>query len=48
MIRAAGLGIAVANACEEAKQAAKHITVSNDEDAIARIIEDLDCGKLSI
>ena len=48
MIRTAGLGIAVANACEEAKQAAKHITVSNDEDAIAKIIEDLDCGKLSI
>ena len=48
MIRAAGLGIAVANACEEAKQAAKHITVSNDEDAIAKIIEDLDCGRLVV
>jgi len=48
MIRTAGLGIAVSNACEEAKQAAKHITVSNDENAIARIIEDLDRGKLSL
>ena len=48
MIRTAGLGIAVSNACEEAKQAAKHITVSNDEDAIAKIIEDLDRGKLSL
>ena len=48
MLRAAHLGIAVANASPEAKQAADHITVSNDEDAIAQIIEDLDCGKLKL
>lgn len=46
MLRRAHLGIAVANACEEARAAADMITVSNDEHAIAKIISDLDCGKL--
>ncbi len=34
--------IAVANASAEAKAAAKYMTVSNEEDAIARIIEELE------
>lgn len=42
MIKVAGIGYAVANACTELKAAADRITVSNDEHAIARIIEDLD------
>lgn len=41
MLRAAGLGFAVANAVPEAKAAADRITVSNNENAIAAIIEAL-------
>ena len=48
MLRTAKLGIAVANACPEAKAVADHITVSNEEHAIAKIVEDLDCGLLKI
>ena len=48
MLRTAKLGIAVANACPEAKAAADHITVSNEEHAIAKIVEDLACGLLKI
>ncbi len=48
MIRAAGVGIAVANATEEAKAAADRITVSNEEHAIARIIEEIDKGEIKI
>jgi cof-like hydrolase len=43
MIKAAGLGIAVSNAREEVKQAADYVTVSNNEDAIAEVIEKF-CG----
>ncbi len=46
MLRAAGLGVAVANACAEAKEAADHVTVSNEEHAIARVIEDIEKGIL--
>lgn len=42
MLKAAGVGIAVANATAEAKAAADRITVSNEEDAIAQIIEDIE------
>lgn len=48
MIRAAGLGIAVANAVDGVKAAADHVTVSNEESAIARIISDIESGKLKI
>lgn len=48
MINAAGLGIAVANATQNAKAAADLITVSNEEDAIAKIIYDIDCGNIKI
>lgn len=47
MIRAAGVGIAVANATNEAKAAADHITVSNEENAIAKIISEIECGELT-
>lgn len=41
MIKTARVGIAVANARDELKAVADRITVSNDEHAIAKIIEDL-------
>ena len=46
MFRAAKLGVAVANACPEALAAADYVTVSNDEHAIAKIIQELEEGKL--
>lgn len=45
ILKRAKLGIAVANANESTKAAADCITVSNDDHAIAKVIEDLDCGK---
>lgn len=44
MLMAAGIGIAVSNASEKAAKAADFITVSNEEHAIARIIEDIEKG----
>lgn len=44
MVRAAGIGFAVANGVPEVKAAADHVTVSNEEHAIARIVEELDRG----
>lgn len=44
MIRRAGVGIAVANACQNAKDVADYITVSNEEHAIARVISDIEKG----
>jgi hydroxymethylpyrimidine pyrophosphatase-like HAD family hydrolase len=46
MIKMAGVGIAVANAVKEAKAAADIVTVSNEEHAIATIIEMIDSGKI--
>ena len=46
MLKEAGVGIAVANACENAKAAADIITVSNEEHAIAQIINDIETGKI--
>lgn len=45
MFRAAHVGIAVANACPEALEKADYVTVSNNEDAIAHVIRDLQNGK---
>ena len=41
MIRAAGVGVAMANAVEEVRQAADEITATNDEDGVAAVIERL-------
>ena len=41
MIVAAGIGVAMSNAKEELKQAADYITVSNEEDGVAKAIERL-------
>lgn len=46
MIKAAGVGIAVANAVDEAKAVADYITVSNEESAIAHIIYDIESGNI--
>lgn len=45
MIQNAGLGFAVANAVEDAKAVADYITVTNNEHAIAMIVDDLDKGR---
>lgn len=44
MLEAAGIGIAVSNASKKAAKAADYITVSNEEHAIAKIIEDIENG----
>jgi Cof subfamily protein (haloacid dehalogenase superfamily) len=48
MLKTAHLGIAVANATEKAKAAADMITVSNQEHAIARLIQDLGDGTIKL
>ena len=39
MIEYAGLGVAMGNATDEIKALAQHITARNDEDGVARVIE---------
>ncbi len=46
MIKMAGVGIAVANAVKEAKAAADYVTVSNEESAIAKVIEEIESGEI--
>ncbi len=48
MIRVAGVGYAVANARPAAKAVADRITVSNDEHAIAKIVEEIDTGMVRL
>lgn len=48
MIKTAGVGVAVANARPEVKAVADHITVSNEEHAIAQVISDIESGILVI
>ena len=48
MFGAAGVGIAVSNACKEALDAADLVTVSNQEHAIARIIYDIRDGIIKL
>lgn len=45
MFKAAGIGIAVSNACQNALDVADFITVSNEEHAIEKVICDLGSGK---
>jgi hydroxymethylpyrimidine pyrophosphatase-like HAD family hydrolase len=44
MLEQAGLSFAVANAVDAAKAAARYTTVSNNDHAIAAIVEGLDSG----
>ena len=46
MIRAAGIGIAVANANDDVKAYADHVTVDHEQHALARIIADIEEGNL--
>ncbi|MBR4949886.1 MAG: HAD family phosphatase, partial [Clostridia bacterium] len=46
MVKRAGVGFAVSNAVEDVKAAADYITVSNEESAIAKIIDMLDKGEI--
>lgn len=48
MFKTAGIGIAVSNACKDALKAADFITVSNEENAIARVIYDLELKKYNL
>lgn len=48
MIRYAGLGVAVGNAAETVKQISNLVTVTNNESAVAKIIWDLDSGKIKL
>ena len=41
MIEAAGVGVAMANAVPEVKAAAGRVTLSNDEDGVAVVLEEL-------
>ena len=41
MIRAAGIGVAMANAQEKVRAAADYITKSNEEDGIVDVVENL-------
>ena len=48
MLRAARVGVAVANAVDEVKVVADRVTVSNEEHAIARIISEIENGEIEI
>ena len=48
MFRAAKLGVAVSNACADAKAAADLVTVSNEEHAIARVVYGLRDGEYTL
>ena len=48
MLEAAGIGIAVKNASARAKAFADMITVSNEEHAIAKIIDDIESGIIEL
>ena len=48
MFKAAKAGIAVSNACAEAKAEADFVTVCNEEHAIAKVICDLESGKYTL
>ena len=48
MLRAAGVGVAVANASPAARAAADRLTVSNNESALARVIADIESGEIAL
>ena len=41
MVEAAGMGVAMANAVPEVKRAASRITLSNDEDGVAAVVDEI-------
>ena len=48
MLKAARIGFAVENASKNAKACADFITVSNNDNAIAKVVEMLDCGEIEM
>ena len=48
MVKMAGIGVAVSNAADCVKAAADIITVSNNESAVAKIIDEIESGKIKI
>ena len=48
MIKAARLGVAVSNAAVEAKAVADYVGVSNNESAIADVVDKLDSGEIAL
>lgn len=46
MIKAADVGVAVENACDAAKAVADVVTVNHEQHAIAKIIQDIEDGKI--
>ena len=46
MFKEAKIGVAVSNACKEAIESADYVTVSNEENAIAKVILDIEKGKM--
>ncbi len=48
MFEAAKIGIAVSNACDDALKAADFVTVSNEENALASVVCDLESGKYKL
>ncbi len=48
MFKEAKVGIAVSNACKEALNSADYVTVSNEENAIAKVISDIEKGFIKI
>ena len=47
MLQTAGVGVAVANAAPAVRAVADYMTVSNEEHAIARVIADIESGRLA-
>lgn len=45
MLRSAGVGVAMGNACDEAKAAAACVGPTNNEDGVAQVLEALVCGE---
>ena len=45
MLQSAGVGVAMGNACDEAKAAAACIGPTNNEDGVAQVLEALVCGE---
>lgn len=45
MLQSAGVGVAMGNACDEAKAAAACVGPANDEDGVAQVLEALVCGE---
>lgn len=46
MIKAAGLGVAMANAVDEAKKAADYVTDTNENDGVAKVLRKIISGEL--